>query len=233
MPPLLVENQTLPEPVLHAGDHLDAAEFLRRWQRMPALRYAELIEGRVYLMASPVSKLHATPHGRLVQWLSAYALLTPELELLPEATTRLDHANVLQPDAQLNRPAHAGGRTSSDAEHYVVGSPDLVAEAAYSSESIDAHEKFDRYQAAGVREYVLWRVREDRIDWWANGALGFTAIQADEAGVLHSRVLPGLCMKPELLLEGNSAALFELIREACEGNHDHAPLCQRLTSTPR
>jgi hypothetical protein len=40
-------------PPLENGEHLDAEEFLRRYEAMPEVRKAELIQGRVY-MAIPL-----------------------------------------------------------------------------------------------------------------------------------------------------------------------------------
>ena len=40
-------------PRLHNGDTLDADEFMRRYEAMPDVKKAELIEGVVYIMSSP------------------------------------------------------------------------------------------------------------------------------------------------------------------------------------
>ncbi len=53
------------EPLLEAGDRLTRDEFEHRYERMPDLRKAELIEGIVY-MPSPVrARKHAKPYSRL------------------------------------------------------------------------------------------------------------------------------------------------------------------------
>ena len=53
-------------PPLENGDRLSRAEFERRYQAMPQLRKAELIEGVVYNMSSPLRiKSHGEPHGNL------------------------------------------------------------------------------------------------------------------------------------------------------------------------
>ena len=41
-------------PPLRDGDRLTSDEFMRRWEAMPNLKFAELIDGIVY-MPSPVS----------------------------------------------------------------------------------------------------------------------------------------------------------------------------------
>ena len=68
---------------------------------MPHHLKAELIEGIVY-MASPVrAKRHARPHARIMGWLVAYEAATPGVEVLDNATVRLDIDNEPQPDALL------------------------------------------------------------------------------------------------------------------------------------
>ena len=42
---------------LQAGDFMSRVEFLRRWEAMPQLKFAELIQGVVY-MPSPLSLAH-------------------------------------------------------------------------------------------------------------------------------------------------------------------------------
>ena len=37
-------------PPLREGDRLDSEEFLRRWEAMPELKHAELIDGTVFFM---------------------------------------------------------------------------------------------------------------------------------------------------------------------------------------
>ena len=63
-------------PPLENGDRLTCSEFERRYNAMPELRKAELIEGIVY-MASPLRfQPHAEPHGRLITWLGVYQAST-------------------------------------------------------------------------------------------------------------------------------------------------------------
>ena len=60
-PPGATDNEI---PPLEAGDRLSRAEFERRYEAMPGLKKAELIEGVVY-MPSPVRlHRHGRPHAR-------------------------------------------------------------------------------------------------------------------------------------------------------------------------
>ena len=64
-------------PPLENGDRLTRPEFERRYDAMPDLKKAELIEGEVY-MPSPVRhERHSHPHTRLITWLGSYETDTP------------------------------------------------------------------------------------------------------------------------------------------------------------
>jgi hypothetical protein len=54
-------------PLLRDGDRLTRDQFLRRWEQMPEVKHAELIDGIVY-MPAPVSKVHRNFHFQLSGW---------------------------------------------------------------------------------------------------------------------------------------------------------------------
>ena len=66
---------TIPPP-LREGDRLKAKEFLHRWNAMPELKHAELIDGVVF-MSSPVSTAHGDHYVDLAGWLWFYVSQTP------------------------------------------------------------------------------------------------------------------------------------------------------------
>src|SRR5271165_1151171 len=86
-----------PVPPLEPGDRLTRPEFERRYEAMPQLKKAELIEGIVY-MPSPVSLLHGRPQAAVAGWLTCYAIATPGVVAADNATVRLDLDNEPQPD---------------------------------------------------------------------------------------------------------------------------------------
>ncbi|MCS6814881.1 MAG: Uma2 family endonuclease, partial [Cyanobacteria bacterium] len=94
-------TQTPSLPPLENGDRLSRDEFERRYHAMPQHKKIELIEGRVF-MASPVcARKHSKPHAAIITWLGTYWLATPGIELMDNATVRLDENNEPQPDACL------------------------------------------------------------------------------------------------------------------------------------
>ena len=76
-----ITNRQKTIPVLENGYLLSRGEFERRYQAMPHLKKAELIEGIVY-MGSPLRfESHAEPHANLFVWLGNYKIATPGLRL--------------------------------------------------------------------------------------------------------------------------------------------------------
>ena len=57
---------------------LTSVEFLQRWDAMPNLKFAELINGVVY-MASPLGFDHGDHDNLLAMWIGYYALSIPGL----------------------------------------------------------------------------------------------------------------------------------------------------------
>src|SRR5437763_1331075 len=147
---------------LEPGDRLTRDEFERRYNAMPNLKKAELIEGVVY-MPSPVRlRRHGWPHFRLITWLGAYAAVTPGLIGADNATARLDLDNEPQPDTLLLIDPEWGGQARISADDYVEDAPEWVGEVSASSASFDLHAKLHVYRRNGVREYLVWRVLDAR-----------------------------------------------------------------------
>ncbi len=200
--------KTLPEravPPLQNGDRLTREEFERRWGLHPEIKKAELIDGQVYLEMT-VSQRHGERHGRIVTWVGVYQAHTPGTEALDNVTVRPNESDVLQPDVVLRRTNGGTSRLSDD--DCIEGAPELVMEVSASSAAYDLHQKRDVYRRAGVREYLVWQVFENRIDWWELRAGQYALLQPDGAGVVESREFPGLRLKVAAMLEGDMASVL-------------------------
>src|SRR3982750_1600907 len=84
-------------PPLRNGDRLTATEFERRFDAMPHLKKAELIEGVVYVPSPVSSSHHGEPHSNLGGWLFHYRWKTPGVRLSDNASVRLDLGSMPQP----------------------------------------------------------------------------------------------------------------------------------------
>lgn len=142
-------------PPLENGNRLNRYEFERRYNAMPTLKKAELIEGTVYIPAALRFKSHGQPHGWILTWLGTYEAATLGVSLGIEPTVRLDVDNEPQPDAVLLIDAEAGGQTQISEDDYIEGTPELIVEIAASSAAIDLHAKKQAYRRNGVKEYVV------------------------------------------------------------------------------
>src|SRR5438067_360802 len=89
------------ERLLEHGDRVSREEFERRYERMPRVKKAELIEGTVYMPSPLRAKAHARPHIQLAGWLVFYESETPGVQSFDNSTVRLDLDNEPQPDLVL------------------------------------------------------------------------------------------------------------------------------------
>ena len=192
---------------LENGDLMHSREFLRRYERLPHVKKAELIEGVVY-MGSPVSVRHSKPDALIQGWLVAYASCHPETEAHTNATVILDAENTVQPDALLRRLPEHGGLTRVNEAGYLAGPPELIEEVAASSASIDLRDKRRAYCRNGVREYLVWLVAEARLEWFCLEEDEYRPQLPDAQGVLHSRVFPGLQLPFASLMAGDTAKVL-------------------------
>jgi Uma2 family endonuclease len=189
-------------PLLEPGDRLSRAEFERRYEAMPEIKKAELIEGVVY-MPSPVRMDgHGLQHANLLAWLGTYTSATPGVMPGDNTTVNLDNDNVPQPDALLMIEPAVGGQARIDERGYIQGAPELVAEIASSSVSIDLNDKLRVYRRNGVREYIAWRVLDRAIDWFVLREGVFAQLPQAEDGIVRSEICPGLWLNVNAMLEG-------------------------------
>jgi Uma2 family endonuclease len=197
-------------PPLEPGDHLSRDEFERRYEAMPGAPKAELIEGVVY-MAPPAVRwdYHATPHSYLTTWLGTYALATPGLQLGDNGSVRLDLDNEPQPDAALVIQPAFGGQARFADDGFLEGAPELAAEVSGTSVSIDLNAKLHAYRRNGVKEYLVWRVRDRVIDWFALSCGQYEPLPRLDA-IIRSEVFPGLWLAPDDLINHRRTALATL-----------------------
>jgi len=194
-------------PRLENGDELTREEFERRYEAMPGVKKAELIEGVVY-MPSPVRfDLHGAQHVTLVTLFGYYRFRTPGVGVGDNGTVRLDEMNEPQPDVALFILPDFGGAIHL-VEGYVEGSPELLAEISASTVSIDLHKKLRAYERNGVKEYLVWRTEDNALDWFVHDGQQFQRTEPGSDGVLRSRVFPGLWIAVASLFKDDGPTLL-------------------------
>lgn len=201
--------RSIPVPALESGDRLTRAEFERRYAATPEKFKAELIEGVVYV-ASPVRVFHGVPHADLVTWLGVYRTATPGVSAADNTTTRLDLDNEPQPDALLR--IEIGGTSTISDDGYIEGAPELVAEIATSSATIDLGAKKNAYRRNGVQEYLVWQTFENRFSWFRLQAEEFVLIEPDADGIIRSSSFPGLWLAVSALLDGSMIEVLNVLQ---------------------
>jgi len=124
------------EPLLfRGGDRMSLEEFLERWDRMPGLKFAELIEGVVYL-ASPVSLSHGRSDNSIQTLIGLYTFRTPGTAACANSAWLMTSSSAPQPDCAIEILPAFGGRTSVR-KGLAAGAPEFVAEICHSSRSYD------------------------------------------------------------------------------------------------
>lgn len=216
-------------PPLENGDYLSRSEFERRYEAMPWLKKAELIEGVAY-MGSPVRfESHPEPHALLIAWAVVYSASTPSVLVGDNATVRLDIDNEPQPDILLRLDPDKGGASRIGADGYVEGPPELVIEIAASSASYDLRDKMRVYRRNGVREYIVWQVYDQRLDWWELNDGEYTPLNPDDNGTIRSIIFPGLDLDVPALLENNIAQVLATLQQGLV-SQEHAAFVTKLAA---
>jgi Uma2 family endonuclease len=189
-----------------------------------------LIEGVVFMAAALSAEFHGVPHADLMGWLWTYRAFTTGVLVADNSTVRLDLGNEPQPDACLYiQPSH-GGRVKMSAEGYIEGGPELVAEIAGSSASIDLNQKLDAYRRNGVQEYIVYRTYDGEIDWFTLVAGDFEPLKPDNDGIYRSSAFPGLWLMGKALVSSDPNGLLASL-QAGIASPEHANFVQRLAAS--
>lgn len=220
-------QQTMLPPLVH-GERLDQKTFHARYEAMPEGTRAELIGGIVY-MPSPLRTPHARTHGRIMQWLCNYIDATPGTDSFDNATAILGEESEPQPDAYLIIAPEKGGQTRINEDEYLEGAPELIAEVAASTEHFDLHEKRDDYERAGVREYIVVALRQNRVYWFVSRNGRFEDLPLGADGIYRSEVFPGLWLDPAALLRRDAARLREVLQQGLAAP-EHAAFVAKLAA---
>lgn len=206
-------------PPLRDGERLTRAEFERRWDAMPEVKKAELIDGVVSMPA--LTRDHAVPHFDLIGWLWMYRILTPGTEGADNASVQFDDDNMPQPDALLRVRESHGGRSRVTHDRYYEGGVELIVEISNTTAAADLGAKRDVYRRFGVQEYIVWRVADRALDWFVLRDGYYWPLDPGADGVLRSEVFPGLWLDPVAVVAGDGARVLA-VAQLGHGSPEHA-----------
>jgi Uma2 family endonuclease len=213
-------------PPLVEGDRLSREEFHRRYLAMPHVKKAELIDGVVY-MPSPVNHVvHGHPHGLTGAWIGTYFGHTPGVSFGIESTLQLEGDNEVQPDITLFTLRKEDGTNRLGRDGYIDGGPELAIEVAASSASRDRNAKMRVYRANGVREYIIWRTKDEAIDWFILRDGKYEPLALDE-GVYKSEAFPGLWLDTATMMRGDLLGVYAILHQGI-ATPEHAAFVERL-----
>jgi Uma2 family endonuclease len=230
--PKPAQHPARPEPLppLENGDRLTRDEFERRYDAMPRLKKAELIEGEVHVASAVRYKGHSKPNAYLLGWLVSYASATPGTEPGDNGSIRLDLENEPQPDGFLMISPERGGHARISDDDYVEGAPELIAEIASCSVSYDFGKKKNVYRRNQVQEYIVWRVLDREIDWFVLRGGVYEPLLPFADGILTSTVFPGLWLDPAAIIRGDIATALAVLQRGLN-SPEHAVFCARLAGS--
>ena len=214
------------KPPLESGDRLTYAEFERRYMARPDIKKAELIEGVVYV-STPIYVQHGEPHSDIIGWLSVYRAATPGIRIADNTSLRLDVDNEPQPDVCVWIDDPTGQAPRVPKEGFLEIVPELIVEVAASSAAYDLYDKLNAYRRNRVQEYLVLVVYEQETRWhvWEEGE--YHLLAPDEAGILRSRVLPGLWLDPERFWAGDLAGVLAVLQQGL-ASPEHEAFVNRL-----
>jgi Uma2 family endonuclease len=188
---------------------MDRDEFLSRWERMPDVKFAELIDGVVY-MPSPVGFEHMDHDGDMHVLLAHYVGHVRTCKLYPNGTW-LMLESAPQPDVALALMPEHGGRMKV-VDGFATGTPELAVEITRSSRSYDLGPKLALYQRAGVPEYLAVLLEERRIEWRVLNQDGRYEFIEPVAGAYRSRVFPGLWLNEPAFWRGDTGEMLATLK---------------------
>jgi hypothetical protein len=211
---------------LRAGQRLTREEFLRRWEAMPEVKFAELINGVVY-MPSPQTSDHGRTENEVDTWLGTYRAYTPGCDSGSQSTW-LMLQSAPQPDSYLWILPEHGGQSGIQGKYH-IGAPDLAAEICLSSADYDLSVKKRLYQDAGAQEYVAFLVEEEEIRWHRLIKGIYELCPPTSRGIFRSRMFPGLWLDGPALWKHDLARVLQTLERGLH-SAEHAAFVKALAS---
>jgi len=183
-------------------------------------------------MPSPASLRHGQPHGLAAAWIVNYSIETPGTDYADNATNRLDNENEPQPDVALFIDPQCGGQSRVSSDGYLTGAAELVVEVSLSSVALDRGPKLRTYQRHGVREYIIWRVNDNLIEWYVLRDGLFELLPQPGDGIYRSETFPGLWLDAAAMLHRDGSAVMKALRAGL-ATPEHSAFVETLSAAHR
>ena len=225
-----LRESTLAEPAgleLQNGDRMTREEFHRVYSQMAEDFTAELIGGIVYV-ASPLKRRHGTNHLPLGTLFFTYEAHTPGVESGDNVTILLGEEGEPQPDLFLRVLTECGGQSQTSEDDYVLGAPELIAEIAFSSRSIDLHRKREDYTRYGVCEYLVLCLREKKLRWF--DLRNDRELEPGDDGICRITAFPGLWIDGEAVVAKDHLRMMAVLERGLS-TPEHEQFVRRLAAS--
>ena len=105
-------------------------------------------------------------------------------------------------------------------------------EVAASSVSIDLNTKLRIYRRNGMREYLVWRVQDQALDWFVLRLGQYDRLPLSPAGVYQSEAFPGLWLDAAALARSDPATVLQVLQQGI-ASPEHAAFVAALLLPPR
>lgn len=212
--------------VLATGERMNRQEFHRLYEQTPEHFRAELIGGVVYV-ASPQRRNHGSTHVFLSMLFGLYVSETQGTEPGDNNSLLLGADSEPQPDLYLRVLPQFGGQSTTTPDDYVAGAPELVAEIALSSRSLDLHAKRADYGKHGVREYLVVVPRRSKIYWFDLESDAEHSPSND--GIIRCHEFSGLWLHVEAILNSDYQTALAVLRAGI-ATTEHQTFAAKLAS---
>ena len=94
------------------------------------------------------------------------------------------------------------------------------------------HDKMEACASAGVAEYLVWRIFEQRFDWFVLQGAAYVSLPADRRGCLRSRTFPGLVLDVKALLAMNARRVVAVLQRSLRSKpHQQFAACAASTAS--
>jgi Uma2 family endonuclease len=183
-------------------------------------------------MASPQKPPHAETTKFVGRWLDDYEEYTPGTKWYPGVTHIMGPESEPEPDHCLLILPKYGGQIRMNRKGYFVGSPELLVETAYTTESRDLHQKKADYEVAGVREFVVVALRSSQVFWFRLRVGKFAEVRPDADGIFRSKIFLGLWFEPAAILGRDRKQLLAVIAQGL-ATPEHEAFVAKLASRKR